>query len=475
MSYREERRADEAARAEQARKNAELRAAQAREDRRLELEAKLRAKEIAAEQKRKDDEARREQARKDAEAKRRQELAEKRAREQERARKKAARAAKVAQVTRWLNANPVTVFVGFVMVCSIVPAVISQVGALSDAKVNVLLAALLSAMLEGTAWALTFMGKQAEDAGRPAGKYRVATWCTAFLAAGVNYWHWAETLPQDKWVAVVFACSSLIAIYLWDMKTHGSHGKTKEERRQEKARRKHLKNRRKHHGEIAEEADRLLTALPFGALTEEDAFATAWRIQKGARPGLSAEVYATATNAQVALGAAFELGEHVRPELVRAGMLASLHNPFPHRLAEGIPTLGPTLPIPAFQGPAEGGSQAATALAGIGLYGFEGEGENAREKALQKPSGNPCGNAGETASGNTRRGRTDEELEALLPAALKAAAELVAEGNQISAAALSKRLGIRRDDARRLRDRVIAERKLRLIDGGEPAAAVAGA
>ncbi|MFB8166140.1 DUF2637 domain-containing protein, partial [Streptomyces rubiginosohelvolus] len=315
MSYREERRADQAAER-----------AQDREDMRLKLEAQLKAKEIAAEQKRADEEAKREQARKDAEAKRRQAIADKRARQQEKDRKKAARRAKVAKLTRWLNANPVTAFVGFVMVCSIVPAVISQVGALSHAKVNVLLAALLSAMLEGTAWALTFMGKAAEDAGRPAGKYRVATWCTAFLAAGVNYWHWAATLPNDQWVAVVFACSSLIAIYLWDMKTHGSHGKTKEERRQEKARRQHLKDRRKHHKDIADEADRLVSALPFEAVTDEEAFATAWRIRKGAEPGLSAEVYAAATDARVQLGAAFELGEHVRPELVRAGMLASLYN-----------------------------------------------------------------------------------------------------------------------------------------------------
>ncbi|MEU9174906.1 DUF2637 domain-containing protein [Streptomyces sp. NPDC048420] len=446
MSYREERRADQAAER-----------AQDREDLRLKLEAQLKAKEIAAEQKRKDAEAKAEQARKEADAKRRQEQADKRQREQEKERKKAARRAKFGKVTTWLNANPVTAFVAFVMVCSIVPAVISQVGALSDAGVFVLLAALLSAMLEGTAWALTFMGKQAEDAGRPAGKYRVATWITAFLAAAVNYWHWSEALPDQTWVAVVFAASSLIAIYLWDMKTHGSHGKTKEERRREKARKKHLADRRKHHKDIAAEADRLLSALPFESIDEEEAFATAWQIKKGTQPGLSAETFAQVTDARVQLGAAFELGEHVRPELVRAGMLASLYNPLPHRLSEGIPTLGPTLPIPALQR----GAQGATALAGIGMYGSEGASGNARENASKTDGGNNGGNA----SGNGPRGRSDEELEALLPKALKVAAELVAEGNQISAAALSKRVGIRRDDARRLRDRVIAERKLKLVDG----------
>ncbi|MFE6691934.1 DUF2637 domain-containing protein [Streptomyces sp. NPDC057743] len=464
MSYREERRADAAAQAEQSRKNAEVRAEQAREDRRLELEAKREEKRLAAEEKRKDTEAKAEQDRKNAEAKRRQEQADKRARQQEKERKRAARRAKVGKLTGWLNRNPVTAFVGFVMVCSIVPAVISQVVSLADAGVFVLLAALLSAMLEGTAWALTFMGKQAEDAGRPAGKYRVATWITAFLAAAVQYWHWSEALPEHSWVAWVFAGSSIVAIYLWDMKTHGSHGKTREERRREKARKKHLADRRKHHKDIASEADRLLSALPFEAISDEEAFATAWRIKEGAEPGLSAKVYAAATDARVQLGAAFELGEHVRPELVRAGMLASLYNPLPHRLSEGIPTLGPSLPLPALQRPSEG----ATALAGIGMYGSEGASEKAREKG----SGKASGNAGDDASGNSRRGRSDEELKALLPDGLKAAAELVAEGNQISAAALSKRIGIRRDDARRLRDLVVAERKLKLIDGDGDAVAV---
>ncbi|MER7938824.1 MULTISPECIES: DUF2637 domain-containing protein [unclassified Streptomyces] len=448
MSYREERRADQVAER-----------AQDREDMRLKLEAQLEAKKIAAEEKRKDAEVKAEQTRRDAEAKRRQEQAEKRVRQQEKERNKAARRAKYGKVTGWLNRNPVTAFVGFVMVCSIVPAVISQVGALADAGVFVLLAALLSAMLEGTAWALTFMGKKAEDEGRPAGKYRVATWVTAFLAAAVNYWHWSEALPNQTWVAVVFAASSLIAIYLWDMKTHGSHGKTTEERREEKAREKHLADRRKHHKDIAAEADRLLSALPFGSIDEEEAFATAWRIKMGAEPGLSAEVYANATNARVALGAAFELGEHVRPELVRAGMLATLYNPLPNRLSEGIPTLGPTLPISALQR----GAQGATALAGIGMYGSETASGNDRENASEKDGGSAGGNA----SGNGPRGRSDEELEALLPKALKVAAELVAEGNQISAAALAKRVGIRRDDARRLRDRVIAERKLKLVDGDD--------
>ncbi|MFJ3366450.1 hypothetical protein [Streptomyces anthocyanicus] len=407
MSYREERRADQAAAADQA-----------REDKRLMLEAQLKAKEIDAEQKRRDAELRAEQARKDADAKRRQEQADQKARDAKKAAKKAATAAKRAKLRCWLKANPATLFVAFVMVASIVPAVISQVAALMHGGVFVLLAALLASMLEGGAWAITFMGKQAEDAGRPTGKYRTGTWATAVIAAVIQFWHWSEIAPL--WVACVFAGSSLFAIYIWDLKTHGSHGKTRAQRREAKARKDHEAARRKHHKEIAEQADRLKSAMPFGALDDELAFAAAWRIATGAEPAMSAELYAQATNATVQLGAAFELGEHVRPELLETGLKAAQFNPF-REIA-----------------------QTSTTQAGIGLYGSEGS----AAKPPEKPSG------------DTPSGRSEEELKTLLPDALVAAAELVAEGKQISATGLAKKLQIRREDALKLRDRVIAERKL---------------
>ncbi|MFF0777074.1 hypothetical protein [Streptomyces sp. NPDC003720] len=309
---------------------AELRT-ERREDRRLEIDAQLKLKQLDAEE-----------ARKDAAEQRRLKQLDRRAREQEKERKKDARRARRLKIGRWLNANPVTVFVGYVMVSSIVPAVISQVAALSHAGVFILLAVLLASMLEGGAWALTFMGKQAEDAGRPAGKYRAGTWGTAFAAAAVQYWHWSEALPAQPWVAAVFAGSSLFAIWLWDMKTHGSHGKTREQRREEKARRRHVKRRRKLHGDIVGQAEWLQTALPFGELDDDAAFAAAWRIKKGAEPALDADTYASLTNAQIQLGAAFELGEHVRPELVRTGMLAAAYNPLKQRLNGGPQVLGET-------------------------------------------------------------------------------------------------------------------------------------
>ncbi|MFC8015421.1 hypothetical protein [Streptomyces cinereoruber] len=389
-SYREDRRADRAAER-----------AQDREDRRLELEAAARREQLQAEEKRKD-----------AEAKRRQEQADKKARLAERAAKKAAAAAKRAKAIRWLKANPATLFVAFVMVASIVPAILSQIGALTGASVAAPMAGLLAAMLEGGAWAITFMGKQAEDAGREPRKYRIGTWAVATVAAAVNFWHGLEAYGEHPWVAFVLGASSLFAIYIWDLKTHGSHGKTKAD----KARRAHVAARRKHHPQIVEQAIKLQAALPYGTLDDEAAFAAAWRIHTGAEPGLSAELYATATNAVLQLGAAFELGDNVRDELLETGFKAARLNPFTEL------------------------TQNPTSQAGLG------------QNASQAPAPADRPEAPE--------GKTPEELEALLPDALAAAAELVAEGRQISAHGLAKKLQIRRVDAALLRNRVIEQRRL---------------
>ncbi|MEV7671563.1 hypothetical protein [Streptomyces sp. NPDC088752] len=393
-SYREDRRADRAAER-----------AQDREDRRLELEAAARREQFQAEEKRKD-----------AEARRRQEQADKKAKLAEQQARKAAVAARRAKLIRWLKGNPATLFVGFVMVASIVPALLSQIGALTGASVAAPMAGLLAAMLEGGAWAITFMGKQAEDAGREPRKYRIGTWAVAVVAAAVNFWHGWEQYRAHPWVAFVLGASSLFAIYIWDLKTHGSHGKTREQKQADKARRAHVSARRKHHPQIVEQAIKLQAALPYGTLDDEAAFAAAWRIHTGAEPGLSAELYATATNAVLSLGAAFELGDNVREELLETGFKAARLNPFAELTQ-----------VPASQ-------------AGIG--------SNTPEPPADKPR--------ETGP----RGRSDEELNALLPDALTAAAELVAEGKQISATGLAKKLQIRREDALRLRDRVIEQRRL---------------
>ncbi|MGP9023174.1 DUF2637 domain-containing protein (plasmid) [Streptomyces sp. BR1] len=466
MSYRQDMREDRAAEREQDRQDKKMRieaqleaqriaAADERETARIAAEQKREDERLAAEQKRLDEEAAAEKARKDAEAKRRQELQDKRQRQADKARAKAARQAKRAKLLGWLNQNPATVFVAYVMVAAVVPAVLSQVGALADSGVMGILAVLLASMLEGGAWALVFLGKEAEAKGRETWKYRLAGWLTSAAAGGVNFWHWMAAAPL--WVAFVFGGSSLFAFFIWDLKTHGSDGPTRAERREAKQRRRHDRKRRRHHKDVAKQADRLWSAVPYGTLTEADAFAAAWEIVHGTELGMTPTMYAAATAARLKVGEAFRVAEESRPDLIRAGLLAGLHSPLSKGLAEGSPVLGRLVSAGARSGDAEGpGGQA-----GIGSYG-SGRSSDASGNADENASGNGSGNAG----GNTRRkGRTEQELETLLPQAHTVANDLVAEGNPISAAAFAKRMKIRREDGMWLRDRVVAERKLRLIDG----------
>ncbi|MFF8506423.1 hypothetical protein ACF07L_38165 [Streptomyces anulatus] len=472
-TYREERRADAAAQADRD-----------REDRRLEVEAQLKAREIKAEQQRADAAAAAERK-----AARQREADERAARlaKQARADKQAAKKAKQAARAERRAARQQALTPGNVYRTGTLALVTAS--ALGSMPAQILHFADMSPMLlplpfaiEGAAWVMAAGVAYADERGLPGWvrwALRALVLAAAGFAASINYGYGKsiEGLSEaDQTTAGIgLAAVSLLGPLLFEVRqwvstlsaktgTAEEKKRRREEKKAEAARREHLARRRKDHKDIALEADRLLSAMPYGEITEEEAFAAAWRIKTGTEPGLSAAIFAETTNARVQLGAAFELGEHVRPELVRAGMLASLYNPLPGRLAQGIPALGPSTPLPALQRPSEG----ATALAGIGMYGSEGASEKAREKGSQNPGGNTDGKA----DGNGPRGRSDKELEALLPQALKVAAELVAEGNQISAAALAKRVGIRRDDARRLRDRVIAERKLKLVEGQGADAAV---
>lgn len=241
----------------------------------------------------------REQARKDADAQRRREAADQKAADEKRDRIRRERAEKRAKQLGWVKKNPVTLFVAFVMVCSIVPAVISQVGALSGASVNVGLAALLAAMLEGTAWALTFMGHRAQTLGQSTRKYRIGTWTTALLASAVNLWHGEQAYATHRWVGLVLAASSLVAVFIWDLHTHGGHGPTKEERQAVKERAAHTKARAAHHPEVLQVAERLLSATPFGALAGDDAWRVAWSYVHGVEiTGVTADLIAGQLKAQ---------------------------------------------------------------------------------------------------------------------------------------------------------------------------------
>ncbi|ASR00818.1 DUF2637 domain-containing protein [Streptomyces sp. 11-1-2] len=457
MSYREERRADQAAAAEQARKDKELL-----------LGKQLEAQRLAAEEKRADEQAAAERKRQDAEARAERERRATAERNRQKKQTKAARQASRRRLVVWVRDNGDVAAVLAVMACGMIPALVAQFGSLRTMGMGLLLAGLLPFLLELGAWAATAGEAKALREGRDPTPYRIAVWTFTLLAATVNSIHGYKDYGGIGG-ALVLAASSIAPVALWHMVMAGRHSKKakrtreqiaaeKRRREDEKARAKHLKDRRRHHPKVAKEADRLLSAATYGEITGEQAFAAAWRIVHGTEPGMTPELYATATASRLKVGAAFEVADERRPDLIRAGLLAGLHNPVPHRLAEGIPTFGATLPIAARSGAPKG----LTAQAGIGLYGSEGS-SNDSENASDSARGNDSGNAG-------RKGRSDEELEHLLPDAHAIAVDLVAEGKTISATALAKRMKVRREDGMWLRDRVVAERKLRLIDGDGDAA-----
>lgn len=325
-TWAEQRRADKAAEAEQRRKDQDAAA-----DRQLKM--RLEAEKVRAEEQRKD-----------KAEKRRLEQLDRKAKEQEKEKKAAAKAERRAKLRATLSTKSVEVFVGSVMAAALVPAFISQAAFLTHEGLALPLACLAAAAVEGATWAFTAMAAKAEKEHRPTTRLRIGTWVCAVFAGVLNLAHWTET--NGPVIGVFFGLLTPLATLLWDWRTHTST-RTKEERQEAKARRKHAKRRAKLHKEVAAEAERIATALPFGELSEEDAFATAWRITRGAEPGMDATTYATLTDAQLALGAAFELGEHVRPELVRTGMLAAAYNPLKKPLGTVFPVLGPLSSVDA--------------------------------------------------------------------------------------------------------------------------------
>ncbi|MFJ4674172.1 DUF2637 domain-containing protein [Kitasatospora purpeofusca] len=418
-----------------------------------------------------------EERRKDADAARRRAAAERREAEERKSKRRAARAAKWGKVTGWVTDNPARAFVRLVQACSIVPAVISQVTALGNASVELLLAALLATMLEGTAWALVAMGAAAEREGKPARVYRVGAWLAGAVAAAINLAHGLDAYKAHPWVAVVLALSSLVAVWLTDLQTHAGHRPTRAERRRVAAEKKaaeekaaaelaaaeekakaeqaaidaHRERRKEHEPEVFELTQRLLSAAPLGKLDEDDAWRTAWEYVKGiGTPGLTAEMLAgrNAARARVAehsaLPAPVDLLGPGRPE-----------DPFP---ALTLPLLsGPsdsvyvdTVPE-ALAAPWRAISEEPETLGGIGR---EGSDDPAQDVPGQGEKTAP-GKTSAPAAGNTGKALDPEHL-----AKVRDLADLFASANRtISTSDVKKLLGGGRNEYLvRLRQQVEAER-----------------
>ncbi|MEV4180700.1 DUF2637 domain-containing protein [Streptosporangium canum] len=72
--------------------------------------------------------------------------------------------------------------------------------------------------LEGGVWYLAFLVHRAIKAKLPIGRYRIATWGMAAVAAGMNLWHGIDANKDDGLqVGVILALASLLGIALWEL------------------------------------------------------------------------------------------------------------------------------------------------------------------------------------------------------------------------------------------------------------------
>lgn len=175
----------------------------------------------------------------------------------------------------WLKAEADTAFSVAMIVLSVIPAIASQVAALSG-KTDPGSATALALMLELGAWSATVGASRAMRDGRPVLPYRVAMWLCALVAAAINVSH---NGGFTDWFGLVMGAASIAGVAFWELRCVGRHGtsrRTKAERAEAKARKAHARSRRRHHRPIWDSASRILSGAPYGTLTRDEAWALAW-------------------------------------------------------------------------------------------------------------------------------------------------------------------------------------------------------
>lgn len=222
-------------------------------------------------------------------AKRQAEADERRRREErehrrETERRKAERRERHAAARARLAGEGDTAAALIVMGCSIAPAFYFQVSALAAVPgLPGIIAVCLAVMLEAGAWVATVAGERAKREGRPVGHFRAAMWGCAAVAAWINYSH-APSSPNN-WLAYVLAAASLGGVFFWELRGRGRHGgkagRTRAERREAAARRRHGIARRLRFRDVHKRYRQILTAHPYGTVAPEQAWADAWTDVKG--------------------------------------------------------------------------------------------------------------------------------------------------------------------------------------------------
>ena len=167
--------------------------------------------------------------------------------------------------------------------------------------------------LEGAAWVMAAGVAYADEAKLPGWVrwlLRGLSMTAAAFAARVNYLHGSQTNAVVGWglAAVTLLGPLFFEVRQW-VTSIAAVTATPKQQADAKARAAHAKKRRRQHKDVARIADRLISAAPFGSLSDEDAWRAAWEITHGTRsPGMTPALHAAAVASRTALEAALTEG-----------------------------------------------------------------------------------------------------------------------------------------------------------------------
>jgi hypothetical protein len=183
--------------------------------------------------------------------------------------------------------------------------------------------------LEGAAWVMAAGVAYADER-------KLAAWVRWLLralsmgaagyAAHINYAYGAQSNSSVAWglAGVTVMGPAVFEIRQW-VSTLSAAAVDPKKRAEETKRAAHEKRRRRDHKDVVQLARKLVSAAPYGALAFEEAFASAWEILHGTRtPGMTPELHAKAHASRKALAAAFDKANG-SPASVRGRLIEVLH------------------------------------------------------------------------------------------------------------------------------------------------------
>ncbi|MFB8353457.1 hypothetical protein [Streptomyces niveus] len=163
--------------------------------------------------------------------------------------------------------------------------------------------------IEGAAWVMAAGVAYADERGLPGWVrwlLRGLVGVAAGFAASINYTYGrnlAGLSESDAATAGIgLAAVTLLGPVLFEVRQWVATLSAKSGEGDQRQRRRHDRRRRRHHKTVAKLADRLMSAAPLGSLPTEDAWARAWSIVHGTdEPGMTPQLHRYAVRSTTAL------------------------------------------------------------------------------------------------------------------------------------------------------------------------------